>query len=553
MVGSTEDSDASFGGADSPPPPPPRVQATPPSPGTPQDAPPPPSTSPFGAASARAAQQQPTQSLPPYIPPGQPPVGSIGAPHPATKKSKAPLVIGVGLLFALLLGGGLVAALLFARSSADETSARTADNAAATEADDVNIDGDPDGGGADPVNDADTPGFFDAPVAEDRTVIDVAAGGVEQFEGSIDGNAFDSFELALEAGDVVLVSVEADSGEQLDTQLRAVDPDGLQAAANDDAPETAGLANTFDSQISFEAEQSGIYVLEVLAFNAQQVGGYVLTVDRSISAGEQQADDVGVFDPDGPTAPVFGEGGIEDTIVLSTLPNEAEVVRTALDDGTAIDVFTFQLEAGETVGITVEAGEGAGIDPFIVLSEADGDVVVVNDDAPIGAAVGGALDSSLAIRVPRAGTYVLEVFAFNGLGGDYTFSLERGEGDGGGVLPFEELEADLESSLFIERGESVTIDGRLEDLSAFDLILEDGDTVTISVVATDSTPFDPFVFLDFDGMNVGFNDDAEVQFSDSRFDSQLILSTANTGVHTIFVARFDGATDGNFTMTVERN
>ena len=97
------------------------------------------------------------------------------------------------------------------------------------------------------------------------------------------------------------------------------------------------------------------------------------------------------------------------------------------------------------------------------------------------------------------------------------------------------------------------IDGTvLGEPEFFALELTAGDSVTLTV-ESNTFGFDPVVVLSFDSNELGFNDDAEDSGAvGDRFDSQLIIGTANSGVHEILVAGLQGGM-GDFTLTVERS
>lgn len=405
---------------------------------------------------------------------------------------------------------------------------------------------------ADPSSDSDDSGSTDGdsvfgaePVQEDVSEIQVANGSVDEFEGEIGPNGFDVFQLDLEQGTEVIVSVQANNGE-FDTLLRAVGPSGEQVAGNDDADASAGLFSIFDSQVVFVADAGGTYELEVLSYDASMGGSYVLTVDRT---GE------GFVPEDVEFAPALepGSGGLEDSVVLTTGPNAVETLLGNLEDPTAFDSFSFELEAGETVTISAEGDPTGALDAFMTLANEAGAIVAINDDARAQGVVGQTTDSYLEVRVVEAGTYAVEVASFAAQSsGEYTLTIARTESDGGGAPPVDELR-ELDSSLFIDPGETLTVEGTVEFEALYDLVLDAGDRVTITVESADPATFDPAVFLSFGAFDIGANDDAaDPSTVADQFDSRIELTTANTGIHTIAILGFAGSS-GDFTMTVERN
>lgn len=457
-------------------------------------------------------------------------------------------------MFVVVAGVAILAALvLFLRSGDDvEIADDRVELEGDSEASDEPGGDDSDGEGVEPGVDSETEdeldfGFGPPPSQEDRSPIEVANGAVDEFEGEINENQFDVFEIDVERGDELVVSVESS---EFDTLLRAVDPTGDQVAGNDDADATAGLASSLDSQIAFLAETTGTYGLEILSYDAEASGEYLLTVDRT---GEGVVPDGESGDLEFEPALNPGSAGLEDAAVLTIAPNGADAISGALDDPAAYDSYTFQLEAGETVSITAEANPEGELDTFITVVDGAGGVVAINDDAAFDGVVGQATDSQLELRVVEAGDYSVQVASYASISsGEYTLGIQRSAGDGGGAPPVDEL-LELDSSLFIDPGETLVVDGSVETETFYDLLLEAGDRITVTVESADPAAFDPAVFLSFGVYDVAANDDAPSSSAlADPFDSQIDITTANTGIHTIAVLGFGGST-GDFTMTVQRN
>lgn len=468
--------------------------------------------------------------------------------YPEQGKFNLPLVVGAILVFFLLLGGGALLAILAVRGS-DETATVDEPDAPAepevveepevAEFEEPEVVDEPE---EVEEPDVDLPlGSVEDPVAEDTTAITVADGELERFDGEIGPNGFDTFTIDLEAGVEVVVSAEAGQP-TLDTVIRVVGPVGNQIDSNDDAAQSANLASQFDSQVIFIVEEEGTHTFEVLGFDAQSVGPYVLTVNRTGEVADSAIEAA-------PATPV--ELVLEDETNLSTAANEAEVVEGSLDSPLGFDSFIVDLEAGETVNITVEGADDGPLDPFITLTNPDLGVVGTNDDAIAELAVGRPQDSQLVTQVQQTGTYVIDVTSFAAqTSGAYVFTLERGEGDGAEVA-VPEL-AGGERDLVIEPGGQIVVEGSVAlGLELYDIVLEAGDIVIITVEAVDPA-LDPVAGLRFGENDLGFNDDSEDPTAvNDPFDSQFIISTANTGIHQIFVAGIQGST-GAFTLTVAR-
>jgi hypothetical protein len=83
------------------------------------------------------------------------------------------------------------------------------------------------------------------------------------------------FPLYLQAGDSVLITTEATSGD-LDTVLSLIDPNGITVAENDDRSR-----DVYDSAVGYTAPSSGQYTVEVRRFEDSNTSGY-FTLNISI-------------------------------------------------------------------------------------------------------------------------------------------------------------------------------------------------------------------------------------------------------------------------------
>lgn len=101
-----------------------------------------------------------------------------------------------------------------------------------------------------------------------------------------------------------------------------------------------------------------------------------------------------------------------------------------------------------------------------------------------------------------------------------------------------------------------TVEGEItEDEPQVEYIFEgeEGDIITITVIAEDGE-FDPTVaLLDEDGDEIAYNDDAQLIIGDmSRTDSQIAgFELPDDGVYTIVVSSFAGAGEGDYTLSLE--
>jgi hypothetical protein len=102
-----------------------------------------------------------------------------------------------------------------------------------------------------------------------------AQDGEQVFTGSINNSTPDVYEFSLTAGQAILVTAEATSGD-LDTYLTLLDPNGNVVAENDDRQ----LGIITDSALGAVAESTGTYIVEVTRYpEAPSSGDYELVVE----------------------------------------------------------------------------------------------------------------------------------------------------------------------------------------------------------------------------------------------------------------------------------
>lgn len=91
------------------------------------------------------------------------------------------------------------------------------------------------------------------------------------------------------------------------------------------------------------------------------------------------------------------------------------------------DSATIDLEAGDTVQITVRTSIESDLDTNLTLVFQDtGTVVAENDDAPFEADLPSSLDSQIDVVIDETGTYEIQIGSFEGLSaGDYNLTVAR--------------------------------------------------------------------------------------------------------------------------------
>jgi plastocyanin len=200
------------------------------------------------------------------------------------------------------------------------------------------------------------------------------------------GEFYDDFTLAVQAGRQYRITMQSDA---IDTYL-IVGPPGGGSEQNDDAEGGGGT----DSEVVFTAAQSGTATIRATSFAPGEAGAYTV---RAELAGNAQADA-------SPAASFVSSGALAlGREVAGTLARG----ENTLDDGSFMDMYAFQGQAGQRVEFTMTS---ATFDTFLVVT-GPGDFIERNDDGQ-GAADG--TNSRLVVTLPRAGTYAVHATSFEG-------------------------------------------------------------------------------------------------------------------------------------------
>ena len=199
------------------------------------------------------------------------------------------------------------------------------------------------------------------------------------------------FRFEAEAGEVVGIQMQRQSGD-LDPLLVLTDTEGNPLITNDDDPESASR----DSYIrGFTIPISGDY--EILATRFQQdlgstTGEYVLNLLRNQPVANNAISSI-----------AFGE----------TLTGEITDTNPEL-------IIEFEVQAGAVIGIEMLTLSG-NLDPLVILLDADGARIAINDDDPQGTGRNAYLRE---FRLPQSGTYQIVATRFQERLGTTTGSFE---------------------------------------------------------------------------------------------------------------------------------
>ncbi len=359
----------------------------------------------------------------------------------------------------------------------------------------------------------------------------------------------DMYSFDLEAGDTVVLDIDAELlGSSLDSVLRLFDGSGNQLAqSNDDfAPNELLADSQSDSYLEFTAETEGTYYVGVSSspngefdfennpyepFEAgsgtgSSSGEYTLNLLLNQEIPSEPTQD-GIENPG--SVPVTDDGtsvdetelndtisnaksievGVNSTVTLSGEIGTTPETRNLIDRSEDVDMYGFELEAGQTLVLDVDAGgsgdagvEGSLMDSVLRIFDSEGNEVAIVENAAAPDEIFQANgDTYIEFIAPETGTYYAGIsnlgnnfydpnVAGSGSGwtfpgafepGPYVLSATLLPGEGGGDQPdiigtddAETLEGDGENNSIDALGGDDLVAGLLGDDTVFG---GDGDDV----------------------------------------------------------------------------
>lgn len=327
------------------------------------------------------------------------------------------------------------------------------------------------------------------------------------------------------AGDNVVIQMNAAEGSNLDSTLSLLGPDGNEVTSNDDASIT-----TIDSLIEFTLPETGTYTIVATRYDGENgisFGEYTLTLNGS-GTGTSTTDTT-----DNPPTTADADIGYGETI------------NGAISSSSFEQQYTFNGNAGDIITIEMNADTDTELDPLIVLLGPNGEELAFNDDT------NDSLNSAIVdFTLPETGAYTIVATRYNQIDGltegDFTLTLSSGDA----VV----TQPPVVEGNTLTYGSSVTgtiSDSNYEVLYTFAGI--EGDVVTIELTADDSQSLDTTVTL-FDPNNNVLTSNDDVDFGGGNFNSAIVdFTLPETGTYTIIATRYngeEGTSAGGFTLTL---
>lgn len=190
----------------------------------------------------------------------------------------------------------------------------------------------------------------------------------ELFASSL-GPDEDERQFRFQAATGAWLRIHVDGKGGMDPVLTLLDPDGVEVAVNDDLSTT-----NRDSLLIAQVAVEGLQFIRVQPFDSNSRGDFVIQV-QTLTIG---ADD--------------------DNAVIAVGTSADGRLNTPND----VDVFEFQVEAGQQVFVQVDGD--TGVDVFAQLLQPDGNLVQIDDDG------GHGLDSEIYFTADTAGLWRVEVW-----------------------------------------------------------------------------------------------------------------------------------------------
>lgn len=211
----------------------------------------------------------------------------------------------------------------------------------------------------------------------------------DQVSGEITGEMFAQlYEMQVEAGTELIVGMFAD-GSNLDPYLIVLNENGDVLAEDDDSGAEIEGAGRYDSALSITFPDAGYYYIAATragVAQGQSLGAYALMVVAPDASQQQQQQDV-------PAGVMY-----MDEITLGS------TVTGAIDNTTFVLVYPFSGSVNQQVTITAAGADG--LDAYLGIMDADGNILAEDDDSGGGAQ---GLDAQISIKLPETGDYAIIV------------------------------------------------------------------------------------------------------------------------------------------------
>ena len=374
----------------------------------------------------------------------------------------------------------------------------------------------------------------------------------------------DIYKVQLEAGDGIYLNLDAKNiGSDLDSLLRIFDATGNELTFDDD--DDANFTGDFssDSAIAFAPNAAGEYYIGVSDsgnFDYDPVNGRtnfssnVTSPFSTVGNYELQINILNVVadeDTDNTIAEAIDTG-------LSSTGETSTLVTAIIDPASDVDLYKFQLAAGEGVTLDIDAAVlDADLDSYLRLFDSEGNELAFDDDDDRNVVVEDTTtDSWINFVAETSGEYYVGVSSegntdYDAIAGSDNFSATSGlsVGDYELAIDIAPVVADTDpdntipEAINIAGEEVTTISNAIDspaDVDLYQFQLNQGNTVILDIdAAISGSSLDSVLQLfDAEGNVLTNNDDGTAKDESSSLDSLIEFTATDDGTYYVGVSSF---------------
>ena len=405
----------------------------------------------------------------------------------------------------------------------------------------------------------------------DNTIAEAIDSGVSStgerkttVSGEINPLDADLYRVQLEAGDGIYLNLDAKNiGSDLDSLLRIFDATGNELTFDDD--DDANFTGDFssDSAIAFAPNAAGEYYIGISDsgnFDYDPVNGRtnfssnVTSPFSTVGNYELQINILNVVadeDSDNTIAEAIDTG-------LSSTAETSTLVTAIIDPASDVDLYKFQLAAGEGVTLDIDAAVlDSDLDSYLRLYDSEGNELAFDDDDDRNVVIEDTTtDSWINFVAETSGEYYVGVSSegntnYDAIAGSDNFNATSGlsVGDYELAIDIAPVVADtdpdntISEAINISGGEMTTISSAIDspaDVDLYQFQLDRGNTVILDIdAAISGSSLDSVLQLfDAEGNVITNNDDGTAEGESSSLDSLIEFTATADGTYYIGVSSF---------------
>jgi hypothetical protein len=338
-----------------------------------------------------------------------------------------------------------------------------------------------------------------------------------------DGSLADEYTFNGTAGQQIAISM---SSTAFDTYLYLLRPDGTVLAQNDDANQDSDPNSRIPPNGFIILPFSGTYSILASSFAPEARGAYTLTLTAGANCSL--------------TPIAYGETK-QGSLTAGDCTNSID------QDGTLVDLYTFDGTAGQQVSITMTATAPGNVDPYLYLVQPDGNLIAEDANGGGGTVAHIPTNGDFG-RLPMTGTYTIVAnTTLSSQSGNYSLTLTKAATDCANVP----LTLATPANGTLANGDCRLLeDGSFLDAYTFTAAANAQITITMTSSTAGLTPV---VFLLSPTGSVLAIEVAPTGGNTARIPGTGSFSLPVTGTYTVLANSFAPNQTGNYTLTLTRN